>query len=231
MEIIKNTSIKNTEELKNRKIDFIVVHYTAGTTSKAGTATNTANYFKSANNVSADFVVDDTTIVLYNPDIKNRFCWHCGGARYYNKGGRFYGVCKNSNSIGIEICSSNTTGKMQDANSPTYYFTPAVLNKAAELVKYLMSEYKIDADHIIRHYDVTGKPCPGINGWNLEKYSDGEEAWENFKNRFRKTNTSNSNKEILYTIQIGAFAKKENAEKYLKEVQKTYPKAFIKIKE
>ena len=32
----------------------------------------------------------------------------------------------------------------------------------------------------------------------------------------------------LYYVQVGAFKSKENAENYLKEVQKIYPGAFIK---
>lgn len=231
MQITLRPSLSNTQLSTNRIIKYIVVHYTAGTTSRSGTAINTANYFKTANNVSADFIVDDNTIVQYNGDIKNRFTWHCGGTRYYNKGGRFYGACTNANSIGIEICCMNKTGKMQDANSPSYYFTNESLNNAAELIKKLMNEYKIPASNVIRHYDVTGKPCPGINGWNLEKGSDSECEWEKFRSRFSSTKIDSIAKnEILYTIQVGAFTKKENAEKFLKEVQKNYPDAIIKEK-
>ena len=225
MQLILRTSTLNTTLKAGRKIEYIVVHYTAGVTSKSGSAINTIDYYKTTKNVSADYTVDDTTVVQYNPDIKNRYCWHCGGSFYNNKGGKYYKKCSNQNSIGIEICSSNTTGKMQDPNSPTYYFTPAVLNNTTELIKQLILEYNISPENIIRHYDVTGKLCPGINGWNAEKYSDGECEWQKFKSRFVNV------KPVLYTIQIGAFSVKENAEKYLKEVQKNYPNAFIKIKE
>lgn len=231
MQITLRTSNVHTTYNANRKIDYIVIHYTAGTTSRAGTAINTANYFKETKTeVSADFVVDDATIVQYNPDIKNRYCWHCGGNKYNNKGGKYYGLCTNKNSIGIEICCMNTTGQMQDSNSPTYYFTPASLNNTAELVNKLLSEYNIPAANIIRHYDVNGKPCPGINGWNLEKYSDGESEWLKFKSRFTNK-VQETNSKIMYTIQLGAFSIKENADNFLKEVQKNYPNAFIKIKE
>jgi cell division septation protein DedD len=33
----------------------------------------------------------------------------------------------------------------------------------------------------------------------------------------------------MYYVQVGAFASKENAEKFLAEVQRDYPDAFIKI--
>lgn len=44
-----------------------------------------------------------------------------------------------------------------------------------------MQKYNIDADHVIRHYDVNGKPCPGIYGWNAE--TGNESKWKNFLSR------------------------------------------------
>ena len=34
------------------------------------------------------------------------------------------------------------------------------------LVRYLMKKYGIPKTNVVRHYDVTGKLCPGIYGWN-----------------------------------------------------------------
>ena len=44
-----------------------------------------------------------------------------------------------------------------------------------------MKKYNIDANHVIRHYDVNGKPCPGIYGWNADTGS--ESKWKNFQSR------------------------------------------------
>jgi N-acetylmuramoyl-L-alanine amidase CwlA len=41
-----------------------------------------------------------------------------------------------------------------------------------------MQTYSIDKDHVIRHYDVTGKLCPGIIGWNAD--SGDESKWNGF---------------------------------------------------
>lgn len=228
MQITLRTSTANTQLSANRTVKYIVVHYTAGTTSRSGTAINTANYFKTAKNVSADFIVDDNTIVQYNPDIKNRFCWHCGGAKYNNKGGSFFGKCTNANSIGVEICSTNSTGKMQNANDKSYYFTDAVLKNALDLVRYLMKEYNIPADRVIRHYDVNGKPCPGIIGWNAESGSDAE--WQKFKKALGDdyAGSAASDPPAKYYVQVEAFSSRENAEKYLNSVKTVYPQAFIK---
>ena len=189
--ITKQTSYSNTSAYSNRPLDYIVIHYTAGTTSRTGVAYNTAVMFSNPSiYASADFIVDDTTAVQFNPDIKNRYCWHCGDSKNYNKGGSYYGACQNYNSIGIEVCSSNKTGQMTAANDNNYYFTEAVINKAAELAKYLMQTYNIPADRVIRHYDVTGKYCPGIKGWNED--SGDVSAWKAFKARLTGASTSST---------------------------------------
>lgn len=184
--IVKKTSTTNTTALANRSIKYIVIHYTAGVTSKKGSAENTASWFANASaQASADFICDDETIVQFNPDIANRYCWHCGGSKYNTKGGSLYGVAKNANSIGVEICSTNSTGKVTNANDGYWSYTDAVLNKALELVKYLMETYGIDADHVIRHYDVNGKPCPGIIGWNED--TGDVSKWQAFKAKLNTT--------------------------------------------
>lgn len=183
MDIVKKCSTVHTYNRKNTKIEYICIHYTAGVSSKAGRAVGTAQYFATTTNqASADFIVDDGTIVQYNPDPLKYACWAVGGTKYkYTKGGAFYGLCKNMNSISIEIVSNNRTGKMTQANDPNYYFTDAELENAVKLTKYLMQTYGIDADHVIRHYDVTGKICPGIIGWN--EASGDISRWLAFKSR------------------------------------------------
>jgi IS30 family transposase len=151
--ITKKTSTHNTTAAAGRAIRYIVVHYTAGVTSKPGSAAGTASYFGSTSKqVSADFIVDDGGAVQYNGDIRNRYTWHCGGGKYNTKGGAYYGKATNRNTIGIEVCSTNDTGKMTVANDSHWRFTDKVVSNLVELVKYLMAEYGIDAAHVIRHY-------------------------------------------------------------------------------
>ena len=214
IKIEKHTGYSNTTSLLNRTIDYIVIHYTAGSTSRAGTAKNNAVMFSDpVHYASADFIVDDETIVQYNPDVKNRFCWHCGDNKNpYSMGGKFYGKCTNANSIGIEICSTNPNWTASDqANSKKWSFTEKAVAKAAELTKYLMQTYNIPADRVIRHYDVSGKLCPGIIGWNED--SKDISQWKAFKAKL--TNTTNvKTDDVIYRVrksandaksQIGAY--------------------------
>lgn len=229
IDIVKWSAFANTTQKANRNIDYIVVHYTAGSTSRAGAAKNNAVRFANPSiGASADFIVDDSTIVQYNPDIKNRYCWHCGDNKNpYSMGGKFYGKCTNANSIGIEICSTNKNWRASDqANSKKWTFTNSVIDKAVELTKYLMQTYNIPAERVIRHYDVSGKLCPGIIGWNED--SGNVTEWKHFKERISGGTTpktddkTDTQKKQIYRVrktatdaktQIGAFTVLDNAKK------------------
>ena len=87
MKLKINTLYTNKVTKKyNRKIEWITIHYTAGTLSDSGKAKAVANGF--ANNgreASADYVVDDENIYLCNKDIKNQYTWSVGGNKYPSK--------------------------------------------------------------------------------------------------------------------------------------------------
>ena len=178
----------------NRTPKYIAIHYTAGSTSKKGTARNTRNVFLSRN-ASADFVVDDAEIVQINPDIRNYYCWSVGDKKNTNSGGgRLYGIATNKNTISIELCSNLIPGTSpQYANHKGWYFTPSAVENALQLVRYLMCKYGIPKTNVVRHYDVSGKLCPGISGWNNAliytangkptKERNNSTEWESFWNR------------------------------------------------
>lgn len=178
--IINFDKIVHTTVANKRNIAYIVIHYTAGVSSKNGTALSTAKYFASSSSkASADFIIDDNNIIRYNCDIENRYTWHCGGSKLKNSnGGSLYKLCTNQNSIGIELCSTSETGKVEKANDKAWHFTAKVLENAISLVVSLMRKYDIQPSNVIRHYDVTGKCCPGIIGWNKE--NSNEVAWSSF---------------------------------------------------
>ena len=153
-----------------RAVKYIAIHYTAGSTSKTGTARQTRNVFLQRK-ASADFVVDDGEIVRINPDLNNYFCWSVGDKKNgYSGGGKLYGVATNRNTISIEICSNLPKGAGTEAakyaNHKGWYFTPSALDNAQRLVKWLMAKYNIPKTNVVRHYDVSGKLCPGVVGWN-----------------------------------------------------------------
>lgn len=203
-ELLKNTSNDDTDIniidghinthitlALGRKIKYIAIHFTGGAKSKKGAAMAERNTFLSRH-ASADFVVDDEEIVRFSPDVKNYYTWSVGDDKTTTTGGaRLYGVATNKNTISIEICS-NLVPKTSAAvpNHDGWYFTDAALKNAKRLVRHLMREYNIPKENVIRHYDVSGKLCPGVIGWNdyylydtkgkITKNKNNSAQWEAF---------------------------------------------------
>ena len=176
---------------KSRVPKYIAIHYTAGTTSAKGAAMATRNGWQNGNrDASADFVVDDETIVQASPDLNKYVCWSVGD----NGGGKYI---KNTNSISIEICSNLKKGySAKYPNHDGWYFTEKELENAAKLTKYLMNKFNIPLENVVRHFDVTKKLCPGIVGWNDGQIlnqntgasmgvKNNSEKWLNFKARLK----------------------------------------------
>lgn len=152
-------------------IRYIVLHYTAN---KNDTARNNCQYFHNNKvSASAHYFVDDDP-VAYQSVKDTEVAYSVGGAKYPDtKGGLYYGKVTNSNSISIEMCSTN--GKIAQAT----------FNNAVELTKTLMKKYNIPASNVVRHFDVNGKPCPGWAGW-IYPY---EPIWDTFKRAIENKQT------------------------------------------
>lgn len=160
---------KHIKMLSNREIKYLAIHFTAGSTSKAGSARNVRNVFLQRE-ASADFAVDDAEMVQFNPDLRNYYCWAVGDKLSAGSGGgRLYGKARNSNTISIEICSNcspRTNTALSRSNHDGWSFTEKELDNAVRLAKILMAKYDIPLERVVRHYDITGKLCPGVIGWN-----------------------------------------------------------------
>ena len=151
-------------------IEYIVMHYVGA----VSTARNNGDYFANNANLgaSAHYFVDETTVVSSVPPEES--AGHCG-VDYSGGRAPFWGKCRNKNSIGIEMCCK------KDSRG-NWYIEPETVNNAVRLVKMLMSRYGIDADHVVRHYDVCWKICP----W---PWVNDENQWRAFKQRLEETGT------------------------------------------
>ena len=141
MEIRTNLTLVNRTTTKGRDIDFIVIHYVGAISS----AKANSDYFKwRKRNASAHYFVDDNYVyqVVREKDI----AWHCGTTYYKHL------TCRNSNSIGIEMCCYNNNGILD--------ISKATEDRTIKLVKELMKKYNIPITNVLRHYDITGKNCP-----------------------------------------------------------------------
>lgn len=153
------------------RIKYIVIHYVGAT---GGAESNCKWYAADNRGASAHYYVDFDGSIWQSVADKN-IAWHCGAKKYVHK------ECRNANSIGIELCVRNKGN--QSATSRDWYFEDATVKAAIELTKALMKKYGIDENHVIRHYDVTGKICP-----NPFVYNNGKYTWSYFKNALTEKN-------------------------------------------
>lgn len=147
------------------EIKFIVIHYTAGMSANNGTAKSICSMFdRSTTQASADYVVDKGSIWQYNTKPHKQYCWSVGGSKYptmsTSEGGTFYGICTNSNSISIEMCSEKKNKKSASVTDKDWYIPSKVRRHTIWLTRKLMKRYGISASHVIMHHHVTGKWCP-----------------------------------------------------------------------
>ena len=152
---------------RTQPVRYIVMHYTAN---NGDTAQNNCDYYHRVGGLqaSAHYFVDEYGVMqsVHEDDT----AWHCGARAYWHP------ECRNANSIGIEMCSR----KRADGS---YYIKPETVANAAALAKDIMQRYGIDTDHVLRHYDVTGKRCP-------MPWVDDPGQWTAFKDMLTPKNTT-----------------------------------------
>lgn len=198
-------------------IQYIVIHYTAN---DGDTAEANGNYFR--NNIvkaSAHYFVDDDSVTQSVPD--NFIAWSVGGNRYSNAsqtgGGKLYGVCKNANSVSIEICDTKKDGKI--------YPTAQTIANTLHLTRALMTKYNVPKGHVIRHFDVTGKACPAY-------WVDNAKWKEEFLDRLATASVPSEpviqeEQKKLYRVQTGAFRIKLNATALQKKLEQQGFNSFV----
>lgn len=157
MEIKKFLTLVNFRKMSNKVNRFIVIHYTAN---NGDTAYGNCNYFYKINRgASANYFVDENEIYQCVED--SDVAWHVGSTKGY------YNDCRNTNSIGIELCSR------KDSNGK-YYFKGETIKNAQNLTAYLMAKFNIPLQNVVMHYNVTHKICP-------EPFIRDPQQWEDFK--------------------------------------------------
>ena len=75
---------------------------------------------------------------------------------------------RNKDTISIEVCHPDESGK----------FTDAAYQSLVKLTAWLLDICDLDSDDVIRHYDITGKQCPLY-------FVTHEDAWEQFKHEIK----------------------------------------------
>lgn len=164
MEVHKLLTPYNYSDGEINRIKYIVIHYVGAL---GGAEANCRYYASKYLGASAHYFVGFEGEIWQSVEDKN-IAWHCGAKTYHHP------ECRNSNSIGIELCVRNNGS--QAATSRDWYFEDATVQEAIRLTRELMARYGVAADHVVRHYDVTGKICP-----NPFVYNQTSHTWNAFK--------------------------------------------------
>ena len=176
-------------------IKYLVIHYTSN---NGDTAKNNIDYYARTPNLSASahYYVDENEI--WQSVLEKDTAWHCGASTYKHN------ECRNSNSIGIELCSRYTGNLTADKKANTvdfnkYYFKDAVIERAVTLTKELMAKYNIPISNVIRHYDVTGKTCPA-------PMVNDTKQWQAFLNKLSAPKKKiESGNDIVWALMNGGY--------------------------
>lgn len=162
--IAVNTSLKcspsNYNHFASRNVKYIVMHYTGN---EKDIAKSNATYFKNGSRgASAHFFVDDSNI--YQSVELRDTAWHCGCKQGYKT------ACRNSNSIGIEMCCSAGNYKISAKTKKNAAYL------CAEICKLVGIQYNQVDKYVLRHYDVvkSNKRCPA-------QFVDSSKEWKEFK--------------------------------------------------
>jgi N-acetylmuramoyl-L-alanine amidase CwlA len=152
------SSPRNYNNRDSRDIKYVVMHYTGN---EEDTDEANAKYFANGSRgASAHFFVDDNSI---HQSVELRdIAWHCGASSYKHK------TCRNSNSIGIEMCCTAGNYKISTKTQKNAAYLCA---RNCELLGIKASQ--VDK-YVLRHYDVTGKKCPA-------QYATNSKEWKQFK--------------------------------------------------
>ena len=132
-------------------VQYIAIHYTAN---PEATAIDNRNYFENLANthetkVSSHFVVGlDGEVVQCIPTSEMSYATNS----------------RNVDTLSIECCHPDETGKFNDA---TY-------DSTVKLTAWLCVRFGLTSENVIRHYDVTGKDCP-------KYYVENPDAWLQMK--------------------------------------------------
>lgn len=155
-----------TDKNSDARVEYIVIHYVGAL---GGAKANCQYYAGQYIGASAHFFIGFDGEIWQSVETGD-IAWHCGAKTYK------HADCRNSNSIGIEMCVRKRNTASMGAADKDWYFEDATVEAAAELTRYLMEKHNVPASHILRHHDVTGKICP-----NPYVYNHTDHTWEAFR--------------------------------------------------
>lgn len=141
------------------EVNDIVIHYVAN---EGTTAKNNRDYFNGLAVPDADSPISASSHFVIGLEGEIIQCVPLEEVAFGN-------YPRNEDTISIECCHPDASGK----------FSEATEESLVKLVAWLCQELELTERNVIRHYDVSGKQCPLY-------YVEYEEAWKQLKKEIRK---------------------------------------------
>lgn len=201
-----HTGTPNSSSRNGAEPMYIVVHYSG--VKNANAEAVAAGMCKESQKTSAHFVVDGREIRQV-VSVK-KAAWHIGDGTINNRyetaplAHRFDAWLKNglmrpqnANSIGVELCVEKA-GPGKSVSDTDWRFNAQTMKTAAELIAFLMQKYGLPITRVIRHADVTGKPCPRpFVTLKADGNDDNDILWAAFKSRVEE-----NAKSFIYNAEV-----------------------------
>lgn len=162
---------------RTARIAWIVVHYTGTAAGALANARALERPLKDKR--STHYFVDGSDIIHTVDDVNA--AWHIGGMDALKK----MPVC-NTNSVGVDLCERKKNTENRSAQDRDWYFSEETEATAAQLVAQLCFRHSVKINHVVRHFDVTGKLCPRpfcCEDINTVYGESGNARWLKFKAR------------------------------------------------
>ena len=161
MEYIKAKSISYGGKRSRLSVDAIVFHYTGN---KGDTAAGNASFFARSGDgntrpAGAHIFIDQKGEAVKSIAL-NLIAWSVGDWEgTANGGGSLHGTYRNANTVSIELCDIATKDPSK-----------AMIKAVKKVIKYIRKACP-NAKVVCRHWDITGKSCPGrMTGLGNEKW-------------------------------------------------------------
>ena len=152
----------NRSKMSNKDNKYLVIHWVGA----VSTSKNNADYFaRKYVGASAHYFVDgnaDENQAVWQIVGENNAAWHVGAKTYKHP------ECRNTNSIGIEICCIKKNGQT--------IMDPIAIERASILAKSIIDMWGIKRENILRHWDITLKNCPA-------EFVASPKRWNDFINK------------------------------------------------
>jgi len=159
--------LDDTVKKRNRKIEYLVVHYTANLHKNADAVAN-ARYLQRKSHAGTHYCIDDVQTIQCTEE--RNVAYAVGDRKWAGFIPKFWlkGKITNNNSLNFEMCLGPSRNDS------------LIIDRTAQYIGWQLVNKGLDISHVVRHHDVSGKQCPKFNYQDEWVQADEDRAWKDF---------------------------------------------------